>query len=908
VDELLAGRYQLVRTLGRGGMGEVVLARQLNLDRLVVVKRVTDTSSQRNVRALVEEARIAARLHHPNIVSVLDVIDDGQPLVVMEFVAGVSLRDLIEDAPDGLALEVALPIAVDLLRGLGYAHGVKSGDAIGVVHRDVKPRNVMVTFSGVTKLIDFGISRWLEGDGNWEATSISGTRGYMAPEQQRGHRIDGRADIYAVGVTLREMLTGRPPIEDTGNAPTKPREIAEPYLRTIVERACAEQPEDRFAECGELLAALEAFAAAANLALSVTQVERWTSSRFADRKAFLEHDAARPRRPKPPTSPTIPEGARELQLGTRLQLIVRVLEGEPWIAGVTERLLHRHVRAAEDRRYHLVSTAGQQRIEVTCRAVTAGFQLDAIADGSVLASVTGASLFDATREIVRALDALAVEQPSLPAEPDELAEMRRLDARSVRAYRRYCKVIDSYLTNAFANSRQLASTLEDAIAEDAEWPRVYAVLVVLYGISTPDATSTLATARARCPQDRDPRGHRLLAALDLLRRDHHEVARDALSGLFHEDPTDPLIGMLLLRQSLITQELDEAGAVARKCQQHHPDLWFGFDVAEVLYRTGRVAEGEQAIRGYAAARPENVSTVVELVRIEASALRTAEAARHAANLLSIHGEQPDHLTELFEAMIASGQLAHARRMVERMLLGSALERARGRYRMAVIAVFEGKFAAAHNSLRKAIDANRPFALESELSQCLELARVIARVVGDLPAQRRLTGELADTHANVVKDPASAAIFRHELALLDGHVEVEPHLAGLEGAARDLARTHMLRNVALVDPSLARSVVDAGFAGNEDNTASLLALGICARREGELAIARKSFETARRLWSSVLSNQASPYHAVLAQYHLASTLAELGDAEGARAHYEGFVRAWGDADRPIAEVALARKAL
>ena len=112
MDELVAGRYQLVRMLGRGGMGEVVLARQLNLDRLVVVKRVTDVRSQRSLKALVEEAKIAARLNHPNVVAVLDVIDTAeQPLVVMEFVSGVSLRDLIEEAPTGLPLEVALPIA-----------------------------------------------------------------------------------------------------------------------------------------------------------------------------------------------------------------------------------------------------------------------------------------------------------------------------------------------------------------------------------------------------------------------------------------------------------------------------------------------------------------------------------------------------------------------------------------------------------------------------------------------------------------------------------------------------------------------------------------------------------------------------------------------------------------------------
>ncbi len=892
-------------------MGEVVLARQLNLDRLVVVKRVTDLKSQRNLRALVDEARIAARLNHPNIVAVLDVVDTAeQPMVVMEFVAGVSLRDLIEDAPAGLPLEVALPITLDLLRGLHYAHGVRSGEAIGVVHRDVKPRNVMVTFAGVTKLIDFGISRWLADDGGWEATSVSGTRGYMAPEQQRGHRVDGRADLYAVGVTLREMLTGRPPIDDTGNADLPAREIPEPSLRAIVDRACADQPEDRFGDCAVMIAAIERFASAAAIPISVSQVERWTSARFADRKAFLEHDASHPRRTKPPTTPTIAEGpargSKPVQIGPQVHLAVLALEGEPWLASVTERLLHRHVRARIERRYQL--TADGPRVDVTARQTGSGFQLDASKDGQVFASVTAASLSEATDEIVRELDARAADQPTVPADTEELARMRRLDARSVTAYRRYRNVLDAYLGNAFANTRVLAQLAEAAIDDDPEWPRPYALLITLFGLSTSDATSTIATARARCTANRDPRGMRLLDLIEVMRRDQLELAYQQLSVLFQEDPTDALVGMTLLRQAMVTQELDDAGAIASVCHQHHPDLWFGFDVADCLTRTGRTRDAERVIREYAAARPESISVVVELVRIEAAAMRTAEAARHAAALLSIHGEQSDHLTELFEAMIASGQLSHARRMAERLLLGSPLERARGRYRMAVIAVFEGKFAAANNSLRKAIGANRAFGMESELTQCLELGRAIASVVGDAASHRKLTAELADVYANVIGDPSCAAIVRHELAVLDGKLEIEPHLESLEGAARDLARTRMLRHVALVDPAFSRAAVDSGFASNDDNTASYVALGICARREGELAIARRSFETARRLWSSVSSNQPSPYHAVLAQYHLASTLAELGDAPAARLHYEAFLRAWGDADRPIAEVALARKAI
>jgi serine/threonine protein kinase len=235
--KLLSDRYDIVRPLASGGMGEVLLARQINLDRLVVIKRAVNGQSGRELRALVDEAHVAARLHHPNIVSVIDVIGvAANPMVVLELVVGVSLRELIDRTPDGLPVDVALTIITDVLRGLAYAHAVSGGEnVVGIVHRDVKPRNVMVTFAGVTKLIDFGISRWLEAAPTDRTTS--GTRGYMAPEQERGEPVDGRADQYAAGVTLREMLSGSP-LRDEPDAPTS-RVIKSSALSSIVERATA---------------------------------------------------------------------------------------------------------------------------------------------------------------------------------------------------------------------------------------------------------------------------------------------------------------------------------------------------------------------------------------------------------------------------------------------------------------------------------------------------------------------------------------------------------------------------------------------------------------------------------------------------------------------------------------------
>jgi predicted ATPase len=300
--QVIGGRYRIVRSLGRGGMGQVYLGQQLNLNRLVVIKKlVAERTNEQGIRALIDEARVAARLHHPNIVSVLDVnADSGMPFIAMEYLSGVTLRDMVERAtPEALPLGVAIVIALDLLRGLAYAHGVKTGKHTGVVHRDVKPRNIMVTYAGVSKLIDFGISRFLDDEvGN----VVAGTRHYMAPEQHRsGSRVDGRADQHAVAITLYEMMTGALPLVDDatlGDTPNamnafEPRVPVEPELGKIIGRALSLDPEDRFPDCNAMADALEALAKARGHVLSTTVVQRWLAERFADEAAAAERETAR---------------------------------------------------------------------------------------------------------------------------------------------------------------------------------------------------------------------------------------------------------------------------------------------------------------------------------------------------------------------------------------------------------------------------------------------------------------------------------------------------------------------------------------------------------------------------------------------------------------------------------------
>lgn len=206
--------YRVVRKLGTGGMADVMLATRTDEDghsrrfavKLVLKKFASDAEF---LEMFAAEACLAARLTHPNIVAVLDYAygPDGQPFLVMEFVSGVDLATALA-YPRPLPVPAAMFIAAEILRGLAYAHALPNSQEIrGVVHRDLTPQNVLLSWEGAVKIADFGIARALT------RSSVSGTTsgkpGYMSPEQTRGDRLDGRADLYSLGVVLWEMLAGR---------------------------------------------------------------------------------------------------------------------------------------------------------------------------------------------------------------------------------------------------------------------------------------------------------------------------------------------------------------------------------------------------------------------------------------------------------------------------------------------------------------------------------------------------------------------------------------------------------------------------------------------------------------------------------------------------------------------------
>src|SRR5262245_18293462 len=215
-DGVPFGNYRLVRRIARGGMAEVFLARHLGMEgfeRRVAIKRILPHLSEAEEfkSMFLDEARLAAQLTHPNIVHIYDFgrVDEYY-FIGMEFVDGVDLGRLIRHARNRpVPFEFAARIFSDVCSGLHYAHNAVDGEGrpLGLVHRDVTPQNVLVTYDGVVKLVDFGIAKAAWQAGRTRPGVVKGKFAYMSPEQVEGRRLDGRSDVFSAGICLYELIT-----------------------------------------------------------------------------------------------------------------------------------------------------------------------------------------------------------------------------------------------------------------------------------------------------------------------------------------------------------------------------------------------------------------------------------------------------------------------------------------------------------------------------------------------------------------------------------------------------------------------------------------------------------------------------------------------------------------------------
>ena len=340
-------------------MAEIFLARSendLGATRLYAVKQILPAYSADPQFAdmLIFEAKLAARLNHTNIVQVFDLGRfDDQLFIAMDYVEGFDLNALLRrctQTKTALPLEYALYVVTSVLTALDYAHRRldDTGASLGVVHRDISPSNVLVSFGGEVKLCDFGIAHANDvvTKSAPEEAAIKGKAGYMSPEHARGEFVDARSDLFAVGILLWELLSGRRMYKAEGSetllavarraeVPTLESSAADEELKAIVMSALTVDREKRTQSAGEMLSALERWMQARHLSVNALKFGEWLSDRFGNE--IVEHRRERERRlpkstpPPPPPIPASPSGPppQAMGLGIRLSEIGGVLAPQP---------------------------------------------------------------------------------------------------------------------------------------------------------------------------------------------------------------------------------------------------------------------------------------------------------------------------------------------------------------------------------------------------------------------------------------------------------------------------------------------------------------------------------------------------------------------------------------------------
>lgn len=298
------GRNQLLKRLAVGGMGEVWLARPLSgegPDTLVVVKVLRShlKVDQDFVNMFFDEARIASALVHPGIVRIHELgEDDGEYFIVMEYVRGASLKEVVDAAAKQgrpLPLALACRVIADAAGALGFAHQATTptGERLDLIHRDVSPHNILVAFDGVVKLIDFGVAKAANKLVRTATGVIKGKYAYMSPEQAYGQPLDGRSDVFGLGIVLWELLTGerlfkrasetetlKAVVEGVLRPPSQLDRSIPKALDALVMKALEREVEDRFQSAEELQRALERFLVRARLPATPSHLDAYLRTLF----------------------------------------------------------------------------------------------------------------------------------------------------------------------------------------------------------------------------------------------------------------------------------------------------------------------------------------------------------------------------------------------------------------------------------------------------------------------------------------------------------------------------------------------------------------------------------------------------------------------------------------------------
>jgi eukaryotic-like serine/threonine-protein kinase len=307
---LSVGKFRLIASLGQGGMADVYLAVASGVggfNKLQVLKRLRPDRAEEQgiVEMFLDEARLAAQLNHPNVVSTLEVCEDGQDFfMVMEYLDGTPFNRLLSKAKSTPAPPgVLLKIIAEALLGLHYAHELHNydGQPLNIVHRDVSPHNIFVTFDGHTKVLDFGIAKAASHMVQTAAGMVKGKIGYMSPEQVRLEKVDRRADVFAMGLVLAEALTckrfwdGMPDLEildqlNSGNIERLEqikKLLPGGQLEKIVEKSLASKPDDRYPSAAAMGADIEDYLRSSKIRVTSEDISKFVHQLFGEKRAQM---------------------------------------------------------------------------------------------------------------------------------------------------------------------------------------------------------------------------------------------------------------------------------------------------------------------------------------------------------------------------------------------------------------------------------------------------------------------------------------------------------------------------------------------------------------------------------------------------------------------------------------------
>jgi tetratricopeptide (TPR) repeat protein len=527
--------------------------------------------------------------------------------------------------------------------------------------------------------------------------------------------------------------------------------------------------------------------------------------------------------------------------------------------------------------------------------------------------VPAASLSAALDPLLARVAAVVDDKQPERVEPGEREAMARLGARDVAVYRDYAGALDEFFSTPFLNVPSLAKRIEAVIARDPGWAHPHALLMHTYGIYSPDARAARDRGRRAVDRGRDPIGESLLALESDQSREALTAVAAAQDRAFTAAPDDMLLGWSLAQVLSQLDRHQEFLAVLRSLHRTRPDLQFGTDVEESLRVIGLGHEIPALQAAWLRDAPANEQAWVGQLMVELAAGNSQAAAARARDILLLFGRSAQRLSTLLEVLEHREDLAEASAVANELLRGTQLERALGWFGLGQIAMLQGRFSAAREAWRTSAREAQTFGSQGPREQSLEELVALDAVIGD-------DADLEEVLAQLIGEYRAAS--NHGLMTADqivraGH-ESPRRCLDVAAMVRSLAATggeagyerEVWRAAAQVGCARCRDVVQLGLAPDERRVRSTFALATCAEREGNLDLARDAFGRARSLRTLTLQASESPAtaYSVLASYELGRTLSRAGRAAEARAAYADFMAHWGHADRPVAQVDDARRAL